>query len=75
MWIRSQNKNALIEVNSLILEGEKIICNKWALGAYETKERAVEVLDKIQKHIDHHEYQLITGAFEGVAKVFQMPEK
>ena len=75
MWIRSQDRTNLVDVNQVAIEGTKIICNKWTLGTYETKERVVEVLDKIERHINNYGYQNITGSHEGVAKVYTMPEK
>ena len=49
LWIRSQNKKALINVRQLRISGPDIMClNGELLGAYKTKERALEVLDEIQ---------------------------
>ncbi len=53
LWIRSQDRLALTKINSIGIEYDKKlvgygkICVK--LGEYETKERALEVLDEIQK--------------------------
>lgn len=53
LWIRSQNKGALIEVEMLgnidgIIYSYKGF-NKTELGTYKSNKRAIEVLDEIQK--------------------------
>jgi hypothetical protein len=59
LWVRSQDKLALTKVNSIGIEYDKKlvgygnICVK--LGEYETKERALEVLDEIQSRITRNE--------------------
>lgn len=57
LWIRSQNKKELIKINHLVLIDEEIrgvIDNGCyiMLGSYKTKERALEVLDEIQKLLE-----------------------
>lgn len=68
LWIRSQNKSLLKQVSDLkVKEVENrtykygdigksnefaIVSNDIILGCYETKERALEVLDEIQKKIN-----------------------
>ena len=58
MWVRSQDKKTLVKVDKLIIAydtDEKIyeIHNVYdSLGTYNTKERAIEVLDEIQKKIN-----------------------
>lgn len=47
MWIRNQSKKGLIDVNSLDVVGNKVMCKNWTLGEYETEKRALEVLDHI----------------------------
>lgn len=57
LWVRSQNKSGLYKVDEVyIIEREtyksncfKIISRDYLLGTYETKERALEVLDEIHK--------------------------
>lgn len=55
LWIRSQNKETLVKCNDISIT----LCNRIVgyfdkvteyetLGEYETKERAIEVLDEIQ---------------------------
>ena len=76
LWIRSQDDEALIKVNMGVmfwkdLDDRNCIVNKdnatgfSILGAYKTKERALEVLDKVQNH-------LMEFAYYG--HVFKMPE-
>ena len=76
IWIRSQNKTSLIECKKIdICESRdkyKFIANYKCydgdetyddLGEYSTKEKAVKVLDVIQKHIETHSNN-----------VFEMPQ-
>ena len=58
LWIRSQNRELLIKPNVLDLDFDDttIICisnteEEYTLGKYKTYERAIEVLDEIQKVI------------------------
>jgi hypothetical protein len=82
MWIRSQDKEILIKATCICLGSENHICayasnaegDNWYIGKYSTKEKALKVLDEIQKLIINslviaylnHNYQI-----EGV---FQMPQ-
>ena len=59
LWIRSQDKQYLIQVDYLCTGGtydNEVITNKndisYSLGTYRTKERALEVLDEIQNKIN-----------------------
>ena len=57
LWIRSQDRRILQKVDNIYLNANydnKRICSfidgdEMELGTYETKERALEVLDEIQK--------------------------
>ena len=54
LWVRSQDKKKLVKVDELKMETVKdgntfIYSHATDLGTYETKERALEVLDEIQK--------------------------
>lgn len=54
LWIRSQDKKKLIKVNEIKIESVKdgnsfIYSNITDLGTYKSKERALEVLDEMQK--------------------------
>ena len=63
LWIRSQDKESLIQVDCLCIEKNEIDKGKYiyssfdivqgciTLGTYKTKERALEVLDEIEKLI------------------------
>ena len=57
LWIRSQDKNNLLKVVNVKLDSRTLYANtktdEWAvkIGFYKTKERALEVLDEIQKLI------------------------
>ena len=53
LWIRSQDRDYLIKVKSLVIEESnyniyQIFGDSRYLGKYKTKERALEVLDEIQ---------------------------
>lgn len=76
MWIRSQCRKRLVKVTyvSLSYGNEKQICGDvgvadegdFILGEYETVERAIEVLNQIQRIIELAQNQNI---------VYEMPEK
>lgn len=59
LWIRSQDRRVLVKVDNIFLnanyENKMICCNDNGetvdLGHYETKERALEVLDEIQEKL------------------------
>jgi hypothetical protein len=88
LWVRSQNKQSLLKANAIIINSfEDLIAihgyidsdtHLW-LGTYKTKERALEVLDEIQKFIerDCKEYKsngdYYTSKYE--YSVFQMPQE
>lgn len=73
IWIRSQNKLKLTECKEIIIdqndcfeyifEGYAIDDIPTILGMYSTEEKAIKVLDMIQKHIETHSNN-----------VFQMPQ-
>jgi len=75
LWIRNQDRKELRSVRSIALKGRKVegrtmsmgitAPDQSTLGEYETEERAMEVLDSIQKKI----YRSITVA------VFDMPKE
>lgn len=87
MWIRSQNKEIIINTNTIILfnnflgiDGSFIVDKNGdieiLLGKYSTKEKALKVLDRIQEHIDDPIYANYTGGeYKRYDKdVFQMPQ-
>ena len=51
LWIRSQDRRVLTKVDEIWISNQNAIyCNNdWEAGQYETEERALEVLDEIQK--------------------------
>lgn len=56
LWIRSQDKMQLTEIQNVYVEENDddymICCNDFpCLGKYKTRERALEILDEIQKLI------------------------
>ena len=57
LWIRSQDREKLVKCNDIVVNGSSIIgyfdkdTEYEDLGTYETKERALEVLDEIQNII------------------------
>lgn len=49
LWIRNQSKAQLIKIDDIHINDTQVWGNIHWLGDYETKERALEVLDEIQK--------------------------
>lgn len=81
MWIRSQDKKTLIE-NKLfdiyqdLKEDDFVIqCSACILGVYSTEEKAMKVLDMIQKEIidSNFSYNGVTCSTKPMVRVFQMP--
>ena len=84
VWIRTQNKKALIKVNELFIveyykdymitdylvdyPDDGVTDLGLNLGIYKTKERALEVLDEIQEYLQH---DIIDRGF--VATIYKMP--
>ena len=61
LWIRSQNKRNLMKVEDIVAEDNYIEIYKQnedstRVGEYKTKERALEVLDKISKLVENAMY-------------------
>ena len=75
MWIRSQNKEYLLKVNCLFIQKDSVFSDptvykiieydKGAIAEYSTKEKALKVLDLIQKHILIEKTDTV---------IFQMPQ-
>lgn len=74
MWIRSQNKEVLIKIKELYIEEDEdnednydILANEqeYLLGTYNTKERAIEVLNEIQEEISCYQPN----------KIYEMPDE
>lgn len=61
LWIRSQDKDILVKVDSLLIDDNNndiytqcwvgVNLETYTLGKYKTKERALEILDEIQEKI------------------------
>lgn len=89
MWIRLQNKEALVYANNFYImktrgeekyeisyfDGDSFV----KLGFYKSKERAIEVLDEIQNKIERE--RVLIDAYGDIKikkkdnnKVYQMPE-
>lgn len=82
--IRSQDKTNLMEVSKIEINDNQIyvtfegVSNTKKVGDYESKERAMQVLDKIQNFIESGtEYDYITAnkVRYNVNRIFQMPIK
>lgn len=64
MWIRSQDRKILIEINNLDIDDiNQIWDGSSLLGKYSSEEKALKVLDEIQKRTEYL-----------YPKVFQMPQ-
>ena len=78
LWIRSQDKEDLIKARNIRYWGEnQIAVNIWTsynninyvvVGEYATKERALEVLDEIQRHL-----VIINDKNDNLFYAYQMP--
>lgn len=95
LWIRSQNKNILQKTDALFIA--HVDENIWSIldnqnmtkyGEYTTKERALEILDEIQRTIAKnqglislmHNFTDLKGNEDGIAQLFkdmiyEMPEE
>ncbi len=85
MWIRSQNRMQLQDVNRFVIEqfeiGIYIVGNGCTLGIYSTKEKALKVLDEIQtcimtEHHYHTDDENCTRRFftKEWKEIYQMPQ-
>lgn len=94
LWIRSQDKSSIVKVDNLYVSVGNYICyyvekgkeapdtyyrSSGELGRYETKERALEVLDEIQDELIGSDFMPIEKNEEvvltcGSAKIYEMPE-
>lgn len=94
LWIRSQDKSSIVKVDNLYVSVGNYICYyvekgkevpgtyyrpSGELGRYETKERALEVLDEIQRLItdlQYLNYAIKNDEFCSYRpNVYEMPEK
>lgn len=85
MWIRSQNRMQLLDLNRFVIEqfefGIYIVGDGCTLGVYSTKEKALKVLDEIQHSImTEHQYHTdeanCTMRFftKEYKEIYQMPQ-
>lgn len=91
LWIRSQDKEMLVNSNGFQLQQhyEDSPCqifavwnnNYMCVGAYKTKERALEILDEIQKFMgpkdrkaEYKEIDLVLKTYM-IPRVYKMPKK
>lgn len=87
LWVRSQNKEYLIDARELAYgENFRVPCvlafirnTSRILGRYHTKERALEVLDEIQRLIEdlqYMSYAIVNDKFASYRpNVYQMPKE
>jgi hypothetical protein len=89
LWIRSQDRENLKKINtgfylrqdlSDYAKGEVIfiVSGGDKLGEYETKERALEILDEIQEHLDYLNIGKINRLDEKgfrVCTIYKMPKE
>ena len=83
MWVRSQDKEFLMKVDNINLGQNRLftfvggVTTSFTLGTYKSKERALEVLDEIQRLIEdlkYMEYAIDKNKFCGYrSNVYQMP--
>lgn len=52
LWIRSQDELLLTKIDYIIVNGLDIFNQNQLIGTYQTYERALEVLDSIQRRIE-----------------------
>lgn len=86
MWIRSQDKEVLRNVNSIEIikfDGEKyttILGDGCHLGAYSSREKALKVLDEIRNELNDAQYYEIENNGHGMytlntgIRVYTMPD-
>ena len=82
MWIRSQDKQCLVKVDTLkmfyldnqghgIFTDNHVLPNdRMNLGYYSTKEKTIKVLDMIEEHLE----KMYIGTSNYMGKPFQMPQ-
>lgn len=61
LWIRSQDRKTILKAYRIDVDDKNIIvwdnnyqCSETYMGEYKTKERALEILDEIQKQLEPH---------------------
>ena len=80
MWIRSQNRNVLVNADKFSISKEhevfRIYSVNYFLGEYSTEEKALKVMDMIEKAIIYCEamMNIDTIFFDERKIVFQLPK-
>ena len=81
LWIRGQRKGLLIKINSHIRISECngyycLLQDEYYLGKYSTKERAVEILDEIQRLLEKDKFEEDRYCCDKLTKaiVYEMPK-
>lgn len=90
MWIRSQSKKVLLNVNQVVINNTKDKSEYYIygysergldiLGVYSTKEKALNVLDEIQDAVEDKDYYRIDNIGHGTytlgkgGQVYQMSQ-
>lgn len=85
LWIRSQDKEKLIKENNIhysaiLNKDHNISDDRYILGTYKSKERALEILDEIQNYINgiKKDWNMAIGDFDKTidnSKVYEMPSE
>lgn len=85
LWIRSQDRECLEIIHTVVIPefdkkailGYGLDGKRYILGTYKTKERALEVLDEIDKYKDKLEKAHFLGMEESkfVSSTFKMPKE
>ena len=85
MWVRTQDKMQLVKINEIHIKvdedgfvgiwvDDKKENLKYFLGTYKSKERALEVLDEIEKSIKNYELDKSWCSLTSDEIIYQMPE-
>ena len=80
LWIRSQDKNALIPINKMLtISCSSIFYDGLILGVYKKEQRALEVLDEIQKKINlinlGHDFGSPMVDLKNPSYIYEMPKE
>lgn len=85
LWIRSQDKTKFIKADCIEVIDNEIFVNDFKFGIYENEERALAVLDDVQKLMlinrsfrgkyDDVDIMIKTAILSEMSKIFILPEK
>ena len=82
LWIRSQNRDSLVQVDCLCIEfnnneydqnNYEIVQGCITLGTYKNKQRALEILDKIETKMAYINDEYVAG--HNSLMIFEMPKE